>query len=102
MEIAFEEEYLHDLFFDGKCKDRKHRFQPDIIKKYQKAVMILASAKAIEDLFTFNSLNFENLTGDKKGLSSVRCGTKYRLIFRISEENTLTICHLLDLSNHYQ
>lgn len=103
MEIIFEEEYLSELFFKGKCNDKKHRYQPDIVRKYQKAVVLLANAKQVEDLFEINSLNYEVLSGDKKGISSVRCGLKYRLEFKVSKENeTLTICRLLELSNHYK
>lgn len=53
----------------------------------------------------FRSLNYEVLSGDKKGISSVRCGKKYRLEFIVkdSDENTtIKLCHLLDISNHYK
>lgn len=105
MNIEFDKEYLSDLFFSGKTKDKKHRFQPEVIRSYQKAVVLLANAKRIEDLFVFKSLNYEVLSGDKKGISSVRCGRQYRLEFIIVDDEhdvKVNICRLLDISNHYK
>lgn len=66
MNIVFDKEYLSDLYFNGKTNDKKHRFQPEVVRSYQKAVVILANAERIEDLYVFKSLNYEVLVGDKK------------------------------------
>lgn len=34
MEIVFEKEYLSQLYYKGDSGDKKHRFQPQIVKKY--------------------------------------------------------------------
>lgn len=34
MEINFEKDYLRELFYNGVTKDKKYRFQPDIVKRY--------------------------------------------------------------------
>lgn len=105
MEIIFDKEYLKELFFKGKTSDKKHRFQPEVIKGYQKAVLMIASAKCIEDLYTYHSLNYEVLVGDKKGISSVRCNKKYRLEFLVHSSDSnlvIKICTLLDITNHYK
>lgn len=49
MNIEFDKEYLQDLYFKGKTSDKKHRFQPEVVRSYQKAVVALAHAKCIED-----------------------------------------------------
>lgn len=85
MNIVFDKEYLSDLYFNGKTNDKKHRFQPEVVRSYQKAVVILANAERIEDLYVFKSLNYEVLVGDKKGISSVRCGRQYRLEFIVND-----------------
>ena len=73
--------------------------------KLSEGCCCLANAKCIEDLFVFRSLNYEVLVGDKKGISSVRCGKQYRLEF-IVKDNTddisIKVCRLLDISNHYK
>ena len=105
MEIIFDKEYLKELFFKGKTSDKKHRFQPEVIKGYQKAVLMIASAKCIEDLYTYHSLNYEVLVGDKKGIPSVRCNKKYRLEFLVHSSDSnlvIKICTLLDITNHYK
>jgi proteic killer suppression protein len=105
MYIEFDKEYLRELYTDGKTSDKKHRYQPKVIKGYQKAVFLLSSANVITDLFRNNSLNYEVLQGDKKGISSVRIDRQYRLEFTVREElneQIITVCRLLDISNHYK
>lgn len=96
---------MRELYTDGKTSDKKHRYQPKVIKGYQKAVFLLSSANVITDLFRNNSLNYEVLQGDKKGISSVRIDRQYRLEFTVREElneQIITVCRLLDISNHYK
>lgn len=42
MYIEFDKEYLRELYTDGKTSDKKHRYQPKVIKGYQKAVFLLS------------------------------------------------------------
>lgn len=104
MDVVFEEEYLSELFEQGKSKNKKHAYQPQVIKKYIKVVNMLLAANRIEDLFPFNSLNYEKLTNSNR--ESVRIDGKYRLEFssRIEgeEPHSITICSLIELSNHYK
>jgi len=81
MKITFDKEYLSELYYDGKCSDKKHRFQPQIIKRYIRVLDIMSSLDAIEALFRYNELNYEVLTGDKKGIESVRVNDQYRIEF---------------------
>ncbi len=56
-------------------------------------------------LMKYNSLNYEKLKGDKKGLSSVRVNNQYRIEFQEFQkdgETIATICNITDLSNHYK
>ncbi|MDE6534811.1 MAG: type II toxin-antitoxin system RelE/ParE family toxin [Muribaculaceae bacterium] len=105
MIVTFEEEALRELYETGKSSNRKFRFQPDIIRRYQKAVVFLVEASSIESLWQIRSLNYEVLKGDKAGISSVRVNDQYRIEFTVSvndEEPVLTICNILELSNHYK
>lgn len=104
MQIVFDKEYLSNLYLN-ETADKKHWFQPDVIKKYIKVVNILRNAKTVEDLFPFNSLNYEKLSGNKLGIESVRVNNRYRLEFqtkKIEKDVVVTICNILDLTNHYQ
>ena len=105
MIVTFEEEYLRILYEEGKSVDKKHRFQPDIIRRYQKAINFLKGASSIEALWPIRSLNYEVLSGDKAGRSSVRVNDQYRVEFTVSlneKEPILTICNVVELSNHYK
>lgn len=104
MIVTFDKEYLKELYESGKAKDKKHRFQPDIVKRYKRCIDYLKWATSKEALFSINSLHFEALTGDKSGRFSVKVNDKYRIEFTLTEypdESILTICNIVELSNHY-
>ena len=106
MKIEFEKDYLSKLFYTGKTKDKKHRFQPQVVNGYVKCVKALINTERMEELFTYNSLRYEKLKGNKKGLSSLRINDQYRLEFReiVNSNNTIEveICSLTDITNHYK
>lgn len=104
MIVTFDKDYLRDLYEKG-TGDKKHRFQPEIIKRYQNRINTLKRAINIEDLYIFNSLNYEVLKGDKAGISSIRVNNQYRIEFTVSNkesEPVVSICNILELSNHYK
>ena len=48
MIVTFEEDYLRELYEDGQASDKKHRFQPQIIKKYTHVVdLMMAEANVM-------------------------------------------------------
>lgn len=105
MIVAFEKEYLKELYEKGKTTDKKHRFQPDIIKRFRRNIDIMLMMPNIQALQKYNSLNYELLKGDKQGLSSVRVNDQYRIEFRVTiieGEPQVTICSIIELSNHYK
>ena len=94
MLVVFDKEYLKSLYVEGKCDDKKHWFQPEIVSRYVRII----------NLMCYNSLHYERLKGDKQGLSSVRVNNKYRIEFEewYEEGETIaTICNITELSNHY-
>lgn len=103
MIVTFDQEYLKVLYESGK-DDKKHRFQPDVIRRYKRCIDYLRMAKSIEELFLLPSLHYEVLIGDKAGISSVRVNQQYRVEFAVSQQGdpVVTICNILELSNHYK
>lgn len=104
MEIYFKEKYLLKLYTDG-VSDKRHRYQPQIIRKYIRIIDLMIESPDVLSLMKYNSLNYEKLTGDKNGLSSVRVNDKYRIEFEEeirNGESIATICNITDLSNHYK
>lgn len=106
MNVEFEKEYLVELYETGKTSNKKYRFQPNVINGYLKCVKALINASNMEDLYTFRSLNYEKLKGDKKGISSLRINNQYRLEFReipnMNNQSIIEICSLVDITNHYK
>lgn len=104
MEVYFKEEYLKQLYTDG-ISDKKHRFQPQIIRKYIRIINLMTELPNVMSLLKYNSLNYERLKGNKSGLSSVRVNDQYRIEFEemiLDGESIATICNITDLSNHYK
>ena len=102
MIVEYEKEYLRELYENGKCTNKKFRFQNQVVSKYQKRIDTLMAATRKEDLFVFNSLNFEALAN---GYYSIRIDYHYRLEFKLYEhgsEPVITICTVTDITNHYQ
>ena len=105
MEIKFEKKYLEVLYLTGKASDKKHRFQPDIVKRYKLRIEALESASCVEEVMQINSFRYKELEGDKKGISSIRVNDKYRIEFKVTKvvsETVVTICSIIELSNHYK
>ncbi|MDR0691839.1 MAG: type II toxin-antitoxin system RelE/ParE family toxin [Prevotellaceae bacterium] len=105
MTVVFEKEYLRDLYKTGRTIGKKHRFQPEIARKYRFCIGVLLAANSIEDLYIINSLNYEVLKGDKKGISSIRVNKQYRIEFTVKDEASepiVTVCNILELSKHYK
>lgn len=104
MVVTFAHTYLKEMYEKGRCSDKKHRYQPEIIKRYQRRVQQLVAVPSPETLYKFNALHFEALKGDKDGLFSIRVNNQYRIEFTLdkdSESPLLTICNIIELSNHY-
>ena len=105
MIVTFNEEYLEKLYTKGETGIKRLRFQPQIVRGYQKGIKFLIQAKRKEDLFPFKSLHFEALHGDKEGRFSIRANDQYRIEFTLEEtddEPVVTICNIMELSNHYK
>lgn len=105
MIVTFEKEYLQELYETGKSTDKKHRFQPEITRRYKRCIDLMIDAPDADALRIYNSLNFEALKGDRKGLYSVRVNDQYRIEFSIEDSETepiTTICNIVELSNHYK
>jgi len=105
MEIKFDKKYLSELYYDGKCSDKKHRFQPQIVKTYKKRIDLLENVPSVESLYKYNALHYEVLQGDKKGLEAIKVNDQYRIEFsttKIESETIVTVCNIIELSNHYK
>ena len=105
MLVIFEKEYLRDLYLGNKPKDKRHRYQPEVVHKFIRTIDLMAAQENVLDLTRYGGLHYEKLTGDKEGLSSVRVNKQYRIEFReIIKDNEVIaqVCSIVELSNHYE
>ena len=105
MDVTFEKDYLQEIYRTGKTTDKKHRFQPAIIRKYIRVIDLMIDQPDVMALTKYNSLNYKKLQGDKIGLSSVRVNDQYRIEFEekvVENQIVATICNITELSNHYK
>ena len=105
MIVTFEEDYLKELYEEGKCHDKHHRFQPQIARKNTRTVDLMKQLSHLIGLAQYAGLHYEALHGDKEGLSSVRVNDQYRIEFREILDGDKAIAEVVsitDLSNHYK
>ncbi len=106
MHIEFEKEYLREIYEEGRAKNKKYRFQPQLVNQYKKTVDILKVAADTEVLYKLRNLRYEKKQGNLKGIEAVRLNKQYRLLFRTrtegEEPNIIIICALQDISKHYE
>lgn len=53
MYIEFNKDYLRELFEQGCTSDKKHRYQPEVMKGYYKCVMFLKRAENVEHFIAY-------------------------------------------------
>lgn len=102
MKVFFDTEELASLYeSDPDHLVGKQKIPVAVVRQYQKKVNILISISELNELKRFNSLNFEALKGDKKGLYSIRLNKQYRLLFKINKNGELEII-IIEISKHYE
>ncbi len=58
MVVRFEKEYLKELYEKGKCSDKKHRYQPEIVRRYKFLIDTLTAAARVETLYQSSALHY--------------------------------------------
>lgn len=67
MLIEFDKDYLRELFVQGRTNDKKHRYQPEIIKGYKKVRDVLKTSKQRGATLPYPLLELRSFTGLQKG-----------------------------------
>ena len=103
MEVEFENECLAGIYHGQEIRG-KPIYQQVVINKFIKTVNIIKAVPRIETMFQMNSLNYEKLSGNKIGLSSVRVTLQFRLEFRevTDPKGKVFKFTIIELSNHYK
>ena len=102
MKVFFETQELASLYeADPEHLIGKQKIPVVVVKQYQKKVNILISITGLNELYSFRSLNFEALKGNREGQYSIRLNKQYRLLLRINKNEELEII-IIEISKHYE
>ncbi|MEQ8712001.1 MAG: type II toxin-antitoxin system RelE/ParE family toxin [Cyclobacteriaceae bacterium] len=102
MKVAFKTKELERLYTIPLNEIRgKQKFSKEVIKQYQAKVRILTVIERLKDLYQIRSLNFESLSGNRKGQFSIRLNKQFRLII-IEVEDELIGIEIIEISKHYE
>ena len=66
MIVTFEKDYLRDLYETGKA-DKKHRFQPDIVKRYIDRINTLKKQGVHRSVIQYEILALRSVEGREGG-----------------------------------
>ena len=102
--IEFADEELEALIVYHKSNDKRYRklkSNATFLKDLDGVMAIIRAATNTSELADFRKLNYEKLSHDLSGLSSVRIGfkSKYRLIFE--EFDGVIRIKLIEINEHY-
>lgn len=79
----------------------KLSFQKSLMNRYKDRIVLLESIEKISDLYSYKSLHFEKLKGERVGQMSLRLNDQYRIIIEEVTEDTLKIL-IIEISKHYE
>lgn len=98
MRVKFTSEYLQALA-EGRALKGKPKYNKEVIKRFLIVLQVMKNAENSVQLRAFKGLHFEKLKNSDR--YSVRVNLKYRLEFRIENDEISEIILVEDLSNHY-
>lgn len=96
MRIEYSDEELRRLAEDQGFRSK--RWGRDAVRAYRKKIQILKAAKDERELRVLRSLRLEQLSGNRRGTSSIRLNDQFRLIltFRTEDERIVVVLELVD------
>lgn len=106
MRIFTNNEAIFELLTVGKSQDKRYRSLPkSAVNGLLKVYNIMLKVDRVEDLFQHKGLNYKRLKGDLREYESVRCDSKYRLLFissLLGNDMLITEVELIEITNHYE
>ena len=105
MNIETDDENLLLLYREGRAECKEYeRLPKGVVKGFVKAVNYMKFAKDINELMRIGGLNYKRLQGNLRDYESVRCNSRWRLLFQSQTDEGGTIItnvKLIKLSDHY-
>lgn len=99
MRVEFEDASLRRLYEDAGYRPK--RYGTDLIRAYRKKVGLLRQVRDDLELRQHRSLHLEQLTGDRRGTSSIRLNDQWRLILRFRTDEAGRVVVVLELGDYH-
>jgi len=100
MKVKFIDEYL-GVLAENKNTGKK-KYPEEVELGFQKRIAQIKQVNGTTDLRQIKSLHFEKLKEKRYlGMYSIRINSTYRLIFRITKEESLEVMEIAEINNHY-
>lgn len=101
MVVLFGNKKVFELYqLDTKHCIVKYKFPKHIVEKYKLRISQLIDAPDLKTIAQIQSLNLEKLKGDRKGQLSVRVDNQFRICFRKTDGNKITV-EILELTDYH-
>ncbi|MFT3945473.1 MAG: type II toxin-antitoxin system RelE/ParE family toxin [Agriterribacter sp.] len=101
MIVLFGNKKVLELYqFDTKQCIAKYKFAKHIVEKYKLRIGQLIDAPDLKTIAQIQSLNLEKLKGNRKGQLSIRVNNQFRICFRETDGNKITV-EILELTDYH-
>ncbi len=98
MEVAFDDDALDRLETDPGFNAG---FPDSVVKAYRKRMQQIRAAEDERAFYALKSLHFEKLKGDRIGQHSMRLNDQWRLIIKISDEQTKKTVVVIEIIDYH-
>lgn len=99
MEIEFGDDDLALI-----CTDQAHKLglPINVIRSARRKILFLRDAPDERTLRNWRSLNFKQLSGNRKGQRQIRLNDQYRLVFTLDESQNPPIATIVEIGDTHE
>jgi proteic killer suppression protein len=97
--VDFEDEGLRRLHEE--LDFRLPQFGDDLTRHFRKVMGAIMAAVSEQDLYAMRSLKFEKLQGKRKGQHSLRLNQQWRLIVRLTHQDTGKVVMVVEVVDYH-
>jgi len=99
MKIIFHDKDLERLEID---MNYTHDLATGIVKAYRKRVQFIRAAINEQTFYSWKSLHFERLQGQRSHQFSMRLNDQWRLIIEIANEGAEKVVFIIDIEDYHK
>lgn len=98
MKVRFGDDYLEEIYTNPTADGG---FVPAIVKAFRKRMQFIDSVKDERDFWSWRSLRFEKLRGNRSHQYSLRLNDQYRLIIEFEGEAADKVAVIVSIEDYH-